>query len=202
MFPSSHPISYLITEGRATDENYQQAKSEILKIVLPAMHAGTHLIQIREKALSAKNLFDLTKSVVHLAKKSAVKILVNDRADIARCAGADGVHLTSVSLPTIVVRNNFSKDFIIGKSTHSLTEAVKAKDEGADFITFSPIYATPSKTIFDAPQGLDKLKTLCEKLSGFPVIALGGINESNREEVLQAGAAGYASIRFHHQLLR
>jgi thiamine-phosphate pyrophosphorylase len=105
-------------------------------------------------------------------------------------------------LPAKIIRQNFPENFIVGVSTHTLDEVALARDEGADFVTFSPIYKTPSKAKYGEPQGLEKLKIVCRKLNLFPVIALGGIDETNFSQVLESGSAGFAAIRFLKELLQ
>ncbi|MGI9036549.1 MAG: thiamine phosphate synthase [Pyrinomonadaceae bacterium] len=195
-------LIYLITEGAATVENFSAASVEILKIIRAAVEAKINFVQIREKKLPSKSVFELAEKAVKLAKNTPTKILINDRADIARAAHADGVQLTSKSLPTEIIRQNFPKNFIIGVSTHNLAEAESAKTQGADFITFSPIFKTPSKEIYGAPQSLETLREVCEKLKPFPVIALGGIDETNFKKILENGAGGFAAIRFLNNLVK
>ncbi len=190
------PLIYLITEGESTQQNFPEKKLQILDLIKIAVSAKISLIQIREKNLPARFVFELASEAAQIARKSNTKILVNDRADIAFAAKSDGVHLTSNSIPTKIIRANFPKDFLIGVSTHTIKEAQTAKKEGADFVTFSPIFATVSKEKYGAPQGLEKLREVCEKMENFPVIALGGIDETNYEKVLENGASGFAAIRF------
>ena len=104
------------------------------------------------------------------------------------------MHLTSRSLPPSVVRSICGPDFLIGVSTHSLDEALNARAEGADFIVFGPVFETPSKQIYGAPQGLEKLSEVTNALEGFPVLAIGGINRDNTADCLSAGASGIAGI--------
>lgn len=188
----TRPIIYLITEGKLTAENFDENKQKILDLIRSAIENNISIIQIREKKLSAKLVFELTSEAVKITKNSQTKLLVNDRADIASAAKADGVHLTENSLSTEITRRNFPSNFLIGVSTHSVESAKIAKDQGADFITFSPIFASPGKS---APKGLEKLKEICGMLKPFPVIALGGIDETNFREVLRI-ADGFAAIRF------
>lgn len=196
-FPQNKPVIYLITEGATTTENFSQKSAGILKLVRIAVELKINLIQIREKKLAARLVFELAAKAAEITQNTATRLLVNDRADIALAARADGVHLTSSSLATDIVRRNFPPDFIIGVSAHTVFQAEQAKEEGADFVTFSPIYKTPSKEKYgEPPQGLEKLKEVCEKLKPFPVIALGGIDETNFAEVLKNGASGLAAIRF------
>lgn len=190
------PLLYLITKGDLTNENFVEKKTETLKIIKTAAENNISLIQIREKQLPARLVLKLTSEAVKFTQNNQTKILVNDRADIAFAAKADGVHLTSKSIPTSLIRQNFPKGFIIGVSTHSIKKAELAKKEGADFVTFSPIFPTASKAKYGEPQGLGKLSEVCEKLKKFPVIALGGIDETNYKSVLENGASGFAAIRF------
>lgn len=185
-------LIYLITEGETTVANFAAKKKEMLSIVETAAESKVSLIQIREKHLSARLLFELARDAARLTAKSATKLLVNDRADIALAAGADGVHLTGCSLRAEIVRASFPKDFIIGVSAHSLADVLEAKKQKADFAVFSPIFETPGKS---APRGLDDLREVCETAKPFPVIGLGGIDETNYESVSKV-AAGFAAIRF------
>lgn len=159
------------------------------------MAARVSLIQLREKNLSARTLFELSERVVRLTRGSATRLLVNDRADIARAAGADGVHLTTRSLDARVVRRAFGDDFLIGVSAHSLAEARAARDLGADFATFGPVFDTPSKRAYGPPVGLAKLNEAASALAPFALLALGGITSANAPEALRAGAQGIAAIR-------
>ncbi|MGI8470508.1 MAG: thiamine phosphate synthase [Pyrinomonadaceae bacterium] len=195
-------IIYLITRGAATAENFSQASAEILEIIRAAARAKINFIQIREKKLPAKLIFELAERAVKITRGAATRILINDRPDIALAAMADGVHLTSKSLPVKIIRQNFPKNFIVGVSTHALEEAETARTQGADFVTFSPVFKTPSKEIYGAPQGLEKLREVCEKLKPFPIIALGGIDETNFAHVLENGASGFAAIRFLNDLFQ
>lgn len=156
--------------------------------------AEVALFQIREKSLPARVLYDLTRRAVEITGDSKTRLLVNDRFDVARAAGADGVHLTSQSLPVSVVREICGAEFLIGVSTHSVAEAHAARAAGADFVVFGPIFDTESKRAFGPPQGLDKLRLLTRELGEFPVIAIGGVTEENSAACLTAGASGIAGI--------
>jgi thiamine-phosphate pyrophosphorylase len=138
-------------------------------------------------------LYELVAAAENVTRKTGVKLLVNDRADIALAAGADGVHLARRSLSADIIKRIFPKNFIVGASAHTIEKAEAARRQGADFITFSPIYSSPGK---GEPQGIEKLREVCEHLKPFPVIALGGVDTTNYQEVLEAGASGFAAIRF------
>lgn len=190
------PILYLITRG-ATTEITTPASEEFRDILLQvstAVAASIQLIQIREKNLTARVLFELTASVVAIARGSATRVLVNDRADVAAGAGAHGVHLTTRSLTPALIRKTFGANFTIGASTHSLDEARQARKEGADFAVFGPIFPTPSKGNFVPLVGTEQLEVAARALAPFPLFALGGISTGNANECLHAGAVGIAGI--------
>ena len=190
------PILYLITRGATTEATRPDSEEfqNILRQVFAAVTAGIQLIQIREKQLTAQVLFELTAGVVTIARGSSTRVLVNDRADIAASAGADGVHLTTRSLTPDVIRKTLGAKFLIGASTHSLTEAQDACRQGADFAVFGPIFPSPSKEKYGLPLGLGKLSEAARELTSFPLIALGGISIENVNECLLAGANGIAGI--------
>jgi len=191
-FRIEKPIIYLITKGEATEANFAAAGRQILDIVQVAVDEGVSLVQLREKQLSARSLCELTAAVVEITRGSATRVLVNDRADIAVAAGADGVHLTANSLPAQVIRKSFPRDFLVGVSTHSINEAVDAANGGADLAVFGPVFESPGK---GDPSGLAALSAVCTEVGSFPIIGLGGIDLANCESVLAAGASGIAAIR-------
>ena len=194
-FNQTKPIIYLITDGTLTTESVSShGFTSILELISAAVSVNIPLIQLREKQLPARLLYELTKQVAQITKKSETRLLVNDRADIAHAADADGVQLTTLSLQASVIRKNFPKDFIIGVSTHSFAEAQTAYNEGANFAIFGPVFDTPSKRAYGKPVGVEKLKEVSALLP-FPVIAIGGIDLSNAKEVFQNGAGGIAAIR-------
>ena len=184
------PIVYPITSGQATPDDPQ-----FLRLVRAAVDAEVPLFQIREKLLSARVLFEFVARAAEITHGSKTRLLVNDRSDIARAAGADGVHLTAQSLPVAVVRKTCGAEFLIGVSTHSLAEAQAARDAGADFVVFGPVFETESKRAYGAPQGLEKLREVTRALGEFPVVAIGGITLENFSECFEAGARGVAAIR-------
>jgi len=187
------PLIYLITGGETTAENFAEKKSQILELVKTAVAAKISFIQIREKQIPARLVYELVSAAAEITRRTETKLLVNDRADIVLAANADGVHLTSGSLSAATIRRVFPADFIIGVSVHSIEKAGRAKQQGADFVTFSPIFYSPEKGEL---KGVEKLREVCERLKPFPVVALGGIDETNFREVLEAGASGFAAIRF------
>jgi len=199
-FNSEKPLMYLITPGNLTSQNFASKSKNTLEIIEFASKTNVSLVQIREKFLNSDDVCKLATEAVKLSRKTGTKILINDRADIAVAAKADGVHLTVNSISPTIIRRNLKHNFIIGASTHSLEAAKKRKNDGADFVTFGPVFQTPSKAKYGAPQGLEKLRAVCESLDGFPVIALGGIDENNYRSTLQSSAKGFAAIRFLNDL--
>ena len=191
------PIIYPITSGKTSPQTTPDDPqfSEILRLVRAAVDADVPLVQIREKSLHARVLYELVARAAEITRGSKTRLLVNDRSDIARAAGADGVHLTTQSLPAEVVRNIFGAEFLIGVSTHSLDEARAARVGGADFVVFGPVFETESKRAYGEPQGLDKLAEVTRALGGFPVVAIGGVTLDKVDECFQAGARGIAAIR-------
>ncbi|MBA2702866.1 MAG: thiamine phosphate synthase [Blastocatellia bacterium] len=191
------PISYLITSGQTTAATTSSSKDfqTILQLIAAAVAVNIDLIQVREKALTTKVLYELVTRAAALTSSSTTKLLVNDRADVASSAGVDGVHLTTRSLPASVVRQSFGNDFLIGVSTHSLAEALAAREARADFVVFGPVFQTPSKEKYGPPVGLEQLSHVCAELNPFPVLAIGGVSEENFADCLSAGAQGIASIR-------
>ncbi|HYO91566.1 MAG TPA: thiamine phosphate synthase, partial [Pyrinomonadaceae bacterium] len=139
------PTSYLITSGETTANSTPASEDfqKILAIVTTAVAQRVSLIQLREKNLSARTLFQLATQAAAITRHSSTRLLVNDRPDIARAARADGVHLTTRSLQVGVVRHAFGDELLIGVSTHTLDEARAARDGGADFAVFGPIFETP-----------------------------------------------------------
>jgi thiamine-phosphate pyrophosphorylase len=164
--------------------------------------AGIDWIQIREKDLEARTLAKLVRLAVADARETGASILVNDRLDIALAAGAAGVHLGETSLPMETVaewrRSSGRMDFRVGGSCHSLEAAFAAERAGADYIFFGPVFATPSKAAFGAPQGIERLGEVCRGVR-IPVLAIGGVTIENAASCIAAGAAGVAAIRLFQE---
>ncbi len=182
------PKLYLITDRHQIQKGHQ-----LLQVVEELLQAGVRMIQLREKDLSAAELYPQAKELRSLTHKYNSLLLINDRIDLAQAIGADGVHLGGHSLPVKIARQILGANALIGASTHSAMEAESAQKQGADFITFGPVFFTPSKAQFGVPLGIESLQTIC-KTCNIPVYALGGIKANNTRETLQAGAHGVAMI--------
>ena len=199
----SRPIFCYVTDRRSLPVSPGATREEaLIERIREAAAAGVDWVQIREKDLDGRPLSDLVSGAVAAIRGSSTKILVNDRLDVALIAGASGVHLGENSLPIASVvraKRRFSAaEFLIGVSGHSLEAAKQAAQEGADYIFFGPVFATPSKAQFGAPQGLDRLAEVCGSVS-IPVLAIGGITAENTGACIKAGAAGIAAIRLFQE---
>ena len=157
--------------------------------------AGVDGIQLRRKELPDRVLLALAERARSLLPP-ATAVLVNGRLDVALAAGASGVHLPAAGLPTAEVRrlaDSLGAEVLVGRSTHRPEEVARARDEGADYAVFGPVYPTPGKERFGEPPGLAGLERACA--AGLPVLALGGVDPGRFAEVAAAGAAGAAGIR-------
>lgn len=163
-----------------------------------AAGVGVDAVQVREKGWEARPLLDFTRQVLEAVSSSDMRVLVNGRADIALAAGAHGVHLGGEALHPEAARELADGlgriDFLVGVSTHSRAEIARASAGTADYVLFGPVFATPSKASYGAPQGVEELERVCAD-GWLPVLAVGGITPENTPEVLRAGAAGTACIR-------
>lgn len=153
---------------------------------------GVAACQLREKDLDDRELFE--RAVAARRDFPHPNTLwINGRADLALAARADGVHLPADALSPAAIRERFGDRLGIGVSTHSIEEVERATEEGADYATFGPIFATPSKAAFGSPLGLEALARAAK--IGLPLLALGGITSERFEELASAGARGAAGIR-------
>ncbi len=201
-------------------------EAALLKGIREAAAAGVDWIQLREKDLETRALLDLARGAIAAARTGGggfaggaggeanprweanrgTRILINDRLDVACAAGADGVHLGEGSAPIREVVGKMAQwkrvaqraDFLAGVSCHSVEAGIAAARDGAEYIFFGPVFATPSKISFGPPQGLAELGELCRAVR-IPVLAIGGITLENAKECLEAGCAGIAAIRLFQE---
>jgi len=205
---------YLVTDRHQTD------KRPLAAVIEETLKAGVKAVQLREKDLSAKELFDLARSLRGLTSQYRARLFINDRLDIAIAVKADGVHLGQKGFSASDIKQ-FLKSalhitplietfrgrhpaslspqalsgerFLIGVSAHSREEARKAEEEGADFITIGPVFYTASKAGYGRPLGVEIIKSVKEAVK-IPVFAIGGIKLDTISEVVAAGADGIAVI--------
>ncbi|MBI4683930.1 MAG: thiamine phosphate synthase [Nitrospirae bacterium] len=179
---------YLITDRRLIADSYS-----LMAAVEEALKGGVRAVQLREKDLGTRELLGMAYKMRELTGRYKAKLFINDRADIAIAIDADGVHLGQKSMPAYAVRKIVHNNFLIGVSTHSIQEAKKAEEEGADFVTLGPIYQTPSKLKYGEPVGINTIRRVKAEIS-IPVFAIGGIKENRVKEVINVGADGVALI--------
>jgi thiamine-phosphate pyrophosphorylase len=177
---------YLITDRAASPR-------PLVDVVEECLGAGLRAVQLREKDLEVRALLALAAPLREATRHHGARLLINDRADVALAAGADGVQRTHASLPVAALREITPPGFLIGASAHSTAEGCEAAAQGADFVVYGPVYDTPSKRRFGAPQGLAALEAAAAA-STRPVLAVGGITPERVGEVRAAGAAGVAVI--------
>lgn len=178
---------YLITDRK------QVCRASLAEAVEEALKGGIKAVQLREKDLSGRDLYETAMAMRDLTSRYGAKLIINDRADIALAVDADGVHLGGGSLPVRAARRLLGGRKLIGVSCHDRASALEAEENGADFITFGPVYYTPSKAAYGEPVGIEALKETAGLLR-IPVFALGGVKKENIREVMAAGARGIALI--------
>lgn len=179
---------YLVTDRKLFADN-----QGLLKAVEESLKGGLKAVQLREKDLGIRELLGMAYSLRELTGRYGAALFINDRVDVAVAVEADGVHLGQESIPAYAARKASKGGLIVGVSAHSLTEALEAEKDGADFITLGPIFHTPSKAACGEPLGLDALKNVCAAVS-LPVFAIGGVKSENLKEVRICGAKGVAII--------
>lgn len=155
---------------------------------------GATLIQLREKHLGAREFYSEAEEALRVARELGVRVIINDRVDIALALSADGVHLGQDDLPPEAARELLGERAIIGFSTHSLEQAKKAAHLPIDYLAIGPIFETSSKENPDAVVGLDELSRVRAAIGEIPLVAIGGIRLENVRETLKAGADTVAVI--------
>ena len=166
---------------------------DLVVVVGECLAAGLPAVQVREKDLGAADLAVLCRRLLEPARAVGAMLVVNDRVDVALAVGAGAVQRTHASLPVDDIRAIAGRRLRIGASVHSLQDAVDAELEGADWVTYGPVYETPSKRPYGPPQGLARLADVARGLR-IPVIAIGGITPERVKDVREAGARGVAVI--------
>lgn len=162
--------------------------------VLQLSEGGATLVQLREKFLSPLQFYVEAEAAIRVARERGLKIIINDRVDIALALHADGVHLGQEDLPPESARRIFGSDAIIGFSTHDPQQARLAAQMPVDYIAIGPIFATSTKEASDPPVGLEGLRIARQAVGSIPLVAIGGITLENSQEVLDAGADAIAVI--------
>ena len=169
-------------------------KKEIVRIVKAIVDTPVSAVQLRSKSLPASELIKVARSIRTITKKVGFPFIVNDRVDIAMAVDADGVHIGQDDISVKDARKLTGYSYTIGVSTHSINEAKKAQEDGADYIAFGSLFRTTSKSN-EVVQGIEKLRKLRKEVN-IPIVAIGGINDKNIMEVSSAGADFAAVISY------
>jgi thiamine-phosphate pyrophosphorylase len=178
---------YLVTDsalamGRALPE-----------VVRAAVDGGVTCVQVREKDLPSRAYIEQLLSVRPLLRERGIPLFVNDRLDLALAVEADGIHLGQTDLPLAMARHIAAGRLVIGVSCESVRDATEAERGGADYVSLSPVFATPTKTDTAPALGLDGVRAVRRAVRA-PVVAIGGINTTNAAEVIRAGADGICVV--------
>lgn len=177
---------YLITDRK-------MVKQPLVEAVRLALRGGVRAIQLRERDLPVRELLALAQELRALTREFKARLFINDRLDVAIAVGADGVHLGHKSMPVEAARRVVNGRMQVGVSTHDLQEAKAAEQGGADFITYGPVYETPSKAKLGIPVGPESIAAVVREVA-IPLFGLGGIKSGNIEQVMGAGADGISLI--------
>lgn len=176
---------YLVTDRKMLRERDLGQSIEL------AIQGGVTLVQLREKSVSTREFLELAIRVKEITSRYRIPLIINDRLDIALAVDADGLHVGQDDLPMLKARELFPNK-IIGVSASTLAEALLAQQQGADYLGVGAIFSTSTKT--DAPEvSLEQLE-LIKKSVTIPVVAIGGINETNLEQVLATGIDGVSVV--------
>lgn len=181
------PKIYPITDTRITNLSHAEQVNRLIK-------GGANFIQLREKYASSKDFYTQAEETLAIARRQNVKIIINDRVDIALALKADGIHLGQDDLPPEEARKILGKNAMIGFSTHSVSQAIEAVGLPIDYLAIGPVFSTNTKENPDKAVGLEGLKKVSEAIGDFPLVAIGGINLGNFQQVLDAGANSVAVI--------
>ena len=164
-----------------------------LTVVEALLHGGATLIQLRDKDPSSGTRLARADAAVALTRRAGARLIVNDRADLARLSGADGVHVGQTDLPVEDARRIVGPGAIVGVSTHDEAQIAAAARTSADYLAVGPIYGTVSKDTGYTARGLDLVRHAAAA-SARPVVAIGGITLARAPDVIAAGAASVAVI--------
>lgn len=179
MFPAAQ--IYPITDVRISGLTHAEQVSLLIK-------GGATLIQLREKNLPPRDFFAQAEEAMKVARRNRVRIIINDRVDIAIALKADGVHLGQDDMPPQAARRILGVHALIGYSTHNRDQAIIASQEPIDYLALGPIHATASKADSEPVVGLIGLREVRDVIGNLPLVAIGGITTENVQDTLNAGA--------------
>jgi thiamine-phosphate pyrophosphorylase len=189
----TRPVVCLVTNGAVRGADDASADA-LVELAVQAARAGVDIVQLREPRLSGTDALGLARRVIAALDGFRTAVLVNDRTDVALASKAGGVHLRADAMPASRVRAIAPREFLIGRSVHSLQEARAAEADGeADYLIFGTVFPTPSKPEGHTIAGVESLRDVCAK-ARLPVLAIGGLNVGRAADVAAAGAAGIAAV--------
>jgi thiamine-phosphate pyrophosphorylase len=162
------------------------------KMAEAMLAGGVDLIQLRAKELATAQIAELAADLHRLTAECGVPLIINDHPEVARVVSAEGVHLGQDDMPIAEARQIAGASCMVGKSTHGVAQAIRAFDEGADYIGFGPIFATPTKPDYP-PVGLEEIQKVHDAIR-IPIFCIGGIKLDNLPEVIEAGARGVVIV--------
>lgn len=178
---------YLVTNRKAI------ALKDFFNIIHASIDGGVKVVQLREKDASAREMIAIGKELLSILKPRGIPLIINDRVDVAHAVGADGVHLGQSDLSVADARAILGQKAIIGLSVETLEQAKVASLEDVNYLAASPLFHSKTKTDCSEPWGLNGLKQLCA-FSKHPVIAIGGVNDTNAKQIIECGALGVAVV--------
>jgi len=194
-------LLYYITDRTQFPRTEEERRERLLEKIAQAASCGIDFVQLREKDLPTRELEYLARAAGEKIGSSGTRLLINSRTDVALATNADGVHLRSKDLSPSEVRRIWhlagrNTDPIIAVSCHTEAEVAAAKEKGADFVVFGPVFEKQGSSEGRA-DGLEQLRSACGH--GIPILALGGVTLENARECVEAGAAGVAGVRLFQE---
>lgn len=178
---------YAITEAASLKDR------DLGSVVAAALRGGADVIQLRDKKASDSDLISQARMLLEITRPAGVPLIVNDRPQVAKAAGADGLHLGQEDMSLSDARAIVGRGVLIGRSTHNPEQALAAENEGFDYIGVGPVFSTPTKPDYQ-PVGIELVRFAASRIR-IPFVAIGGIDRSNASEVLRAGATCIAVVR-------
>jgi thiamine-phosphate pyrophosphorylase len=178
---------YVVTDSRLVDGR------SLTGVIEAAIRGGAGVIQYREKSANTLRMVAMARELCQVCRRLGAVFLVNDRLDVALAVDADGVHVGQKDMPVALARSLLGPEKLLGVSVQDARALNEAESQGADYLSLSPVFATPTKPDHEEPLGLETVKALAGS-SRLPVVAIGGINRANVAEVMRAGAHGVCVI--------
>jgi thiamine-phosphate pyrophosphorylase len=181
--PRVYPLTDVVLSGLSHAEQIQRLGS-----------GGASLVQLREKRLPTSDFYEEAQAALRVTREQGIRLIINDRVDVALALGADGVHLGQDDMEPRAARELLGENAIIGLSTHNISQALEAQKAPIDYLAIGPIFSTATKQNTSPVVGLAGLAKVRRIIRGIPLVAIGGITEANAAEVIHAGADSVAVV--------